>query len=189
MIDLQTLAQSLAISTSQSQDTKTAAASTAAINKTKNEAVSDAVKENLGVTDMSGLTTDEELTTKLASYVKTTDIFINGYFYAKKNNSNGSYVLIWNKNDGGGSQYYNKDADCAAAQIYSKYRDSLGGHVKDDGVRININPDGAYYTKGVDMPATGGSVNNETAVKGNIEAPNQLISALTAHVSALKNNS
>lgn len=200
MVDLNLLAKNVANSIAQSQDTKITAASTATINKVKNEVVSDAIKENLGVTDMSGLATDEEITATLQGYVKTTDIFQNGYFYTKKDNANGSFALIWNEYDGGGSQYYNKTADMIsyvgtndgnsdgiAVQIYSKYRDGLNGNVKNSGVRINVNPNGAYYTKGTDTSATGGSVNNEIAVKGDIRALEQLISALTDRVTALEN--
>lgn len=200
MIDLKLLAQNVANSIAQSQDTKITAASTATINKVKNEVVSDAIKENLGVTDMSGLATDEEITATLQGYVKTTDIFQNGYFYTKKGNTDGSFALLWNEYDGGGSQYYNKTADMIsyvgtndgnsdgiAVQIYSKYRDGLNGNVKNSGVRINVNPNGAYYTKGTDTSATGGSVNNEIAVKGDIKALEQLISALTDRITALEN--
>lgn len=202
MIDLQALAQSLATSIAQSQETKITAANTATINKVKNEVISDAIKENLGVTDMSGLTTDEELTAALAAYVKTTDIFKNGYFYTKKDNNDGSYALLWNESDGGGSQYYNKNADIisyvgvndgdvngVAVQIYSKFKDgTIAGTVKNSGVRINVNPNGAYYTKGTDTTATGGSVNNEIAVKADIEQVRQLISELATRIAVLENN-
>lgn len=200
MVDLNLLAKTVANSISQSQDTKITAASTATISKVKNEVVSDAIKENLGVTDMSGLATDEEITAMLRDYVKTTDIFQNGYFYTKKENNDGSFALLWNEYDGGGSQYYNKTADMIsyvgtndgnadniAVQIYSKYRDGLNGNTKNSGVRINVNPNGAYYTKGTNTSANGGSVNNEIAVKGDIEALRQLISALTDRITALEN--
>ena len=111
MVDLQALAQELATKISQSQDSKIAAANIETINKVKTEVVADAVKENLKVQNMSDLTTDEELSTALQSYVKTSDIFKNGYFYTKKDNNDGSYALLWNESDGGGSQYYNKTAD------------------------------------------------------------------------------
>lgn len=201
MKNLQLLAQGLAAKISQSQDTKIEAASNATINKVKTEVVADAVKENLNVESMDALTTDEELATALRSYVKLTDIFKNGYFYTKKDNADGSYALVWNESDGGGSQYYNKNADMIsyvgtndgdangiAVQIYSKYRDgTVAGTVKNSGVRINVNPNGAYYTKGIDTSATGGSVNNEIAVKGDIEELRQLISALTERVTTLEN--
>lgn len=200
LINLQTLAQSVAMSISQSQDTKITAANTATINKVKNEVVSDAIKENLGVVDMSGLTTDEELNSILASYVKTADIFKNGYFYTKKENADGSFALIWNESDGGGSQYYNKNADIIsyvgtndgdpngiAVQIYSKYKDGVNSNtVKNHGVRINVNPNGAYYTKGTDTTTTGGSIDNEIAVKGDISYLLNRISNLEALVNTLQ---
>lgn len=202
MVDLQTLAQELATKISQSQDSKIAAANVETINKVKTEVVADAVKENLKVQNMSDLTTDEELSTALQSYVKTSDIFKNGYFYTKKDNSNGSYALLWNESDGGGSQYYNKTADMIsyvgvndgnsdgiAVQIYSKYKDGTGENtVKNSGVRINVNPNGAYYTKGTNTTATGGSVSNEIAVKGDIAVLEQLISDLAARVAVLEAN-
>lgn len=202
MVDLQELAQGLATKISQSQDNKIAAANVETINKVKTEVVADAVKESLHIENISGLTTDEELESTLKSYVKTSDIFKDGYFYTKKDNSDGSYALIWNENDGGGSQYYNKTADMIsyvgvndgnsdgiAVQIYSKYRDGTNADtVKNSGVRINVNPKGAYYTKGTDTSATGGSVNNEIAVKGDIETLQRLISDLTERVVALESS-
>lgn len=202
MVDLQTLAQELATKISQSQDSKIAAANVETINKVKTEVVADAVKENLKVQNMSDLTTDEELSAALQSYVKTSDIFKNGYFHTKKDNNDGSYALLWNESDGGGSQYYNKNADMIsyvgvndgnsdgiAVQIYSKYKDGTGeSTVKNSGVRINVNPNGAYYTKGTNTTATGGSVSNEIAVKGDIEVLKQLISDLAARVAVLEAN-
>lgn len=203
MVDLQALAQGLAAKISQSQDNKIAAANVATINKVKTEVVADAVKENLNVQSMNALTTDDELADALKSYVKTSDIFKNGYFYTKKDNNDGSYALLWNESDGGGSQYYNKTADMLsyvgvndgnadgiAVQIYSKYKDGTGENtVRNSGVRINVNPNGAYYTKGTDTTATGGSADNEIAVKGDIEILKQLISDLTTRVTALESNS
>ena len=202
MVDLQALAQELATKISQSQDSKIAAANIETINKVKTEVVADAVKENLKVQNMSDLTTDEELSTALQSYVKTSDIFKNGYFYTKKDNNDGSYALLWNESDGGGSQYYNKTADMIsyvgvndgnpdgiAVQIYSKYKEGTGENtVKNSGVRINVNPNGAYYTKGTNTTATGGSVSNEIAVKGDIAVLEQLISDLAARVAVLEAN-
>lgn len=203
MVDLQALAQGLAAKISQSQDNKIAAANVATINKVKTEVVADAVKENLNVQSMDALTTDDELADALKSYVKTSDIFKNGYFYTKKDNNDGSYALLWNESDGGGSQYYNKTADMLsyvgvndgnadgiAVQIYSKYKDGTGENtVKNSGVRINVNPNGAYYTKGTNTTATGGSADNEIAVKGDIEILKQLISDLTTRVTVLESNS
>lgn len=200
LVNLQALAQNLATSISQSQETKITAANAATIAKVKDEVISDAIKENLGVPDMSGLATDAELTAALASYVKTDDIFKNGYFYTKKDNADESYALLWNESDGGGSQYYNKTADIIsyvgtndgnadgiAVQIYSKYKDGIGDNtVKNSGVRINVNPKGAYYTKGTDTTATGGSVDNEIAVKGDITALLNRISDLESLVTTLQ---
>ena len=182
MKDLKELAKGLAQKISQTNDEKIEAAQTATINKVKTEVVEEAVKENLNVNSIDSLTTDEELLNTLQAYVKMTDIFKNGYFYTKKEHTDGSFALLWNESDGGGSQYYNKaadilsyvgtndgNADGIAVQIYSKYRDGVNsGTVKNSGVRINVNPNGAFYTKGIDTTATGGSLSNEIAVKGDI---------------------
>lgn len=182
MKDLSELAKGLAGKISQSNDAKIEAAQSATINKVKNEVVADAVKENLNVASMDDLATDKELSEALQSYVKVSDIFKSGYFYTKKDNNDGSYALLWNESDGGGSQYYNKTADIIsyvgtndggndgiAVQLYSKYKDGVGG-TKNSGTRININPNGAYYTKGTNTSTNGGSDDNEIAVKADIKS-------------------
>ena len=130
-----------------------------------------------------------------------------GYFYTKKLAGDGSYALLWNEPDGGGSQYYNKTQDLISyvgtndggendicVQIYSKsysganysetYDSDTGitetsGLQKNEGVRININPHGAYYTKGIVTTANGGSPENEIATKKDVQAVN---TALNNHV-------
>ena len=78
-----------------------------------------------------------------------------GYFKTVNNQSDGSYGQLWNEDSGGGAQYYNKtaniisfvgvnsdNADGICAQIYSKGK---GNNV---GSRLNVNPNGMFYTKG-----------------------------------------
>ena len=130
-----------------------------------------------------------------------------GYFYTKKIAGDGSYALLWNEPDGGGSQYYNKGQDIISyvgtndggendicVQIYSKsfsgancsesYDSSTGltevsGLQKNEGVRINVNPHGAYYTKGTVATANGGSPENEIATIQDVQKVN---TALNTHV-------
>ena len=77
-----------------------------------------------------------------------------GYFKTVNNQSDGSYAQLWNEDSGGGAQYYNKtaniisfvgvnsdNADGICAQIYSKGK---GNNV---GSRLNVNPNGMFYTK------------------------------------------
>ena len=201
MKDLSELAKGLAGKISQSNDAKIEAAQSATINKVKNEVVADAVKENLNVTSMDDLTTDEELSETLQSYVKVSDIFKSGYFYTKKDNNDGSYALLWNESDGGGSQYYNKTADIISyagvndgdengicVQLYSKSYNgtSESSLQKNEGVRINVNPHGAYYTKGINTSANGGSADNEIAVKADIKTLQDRIESLESLVSSLQ---
>jgi len=104
-----------------------------------------------------------------------------GYFkttYTQSSGSNaGSYALLFNESDGGGSQYYNKNANILSyvgtndggneagaicVQIYSKDKTSNVGS------RFNVNPTGMYYTTG----KTNGSFTeaDEIAVKGDIDS-------------------
>ena len=123
--------------------------------------------------------------------IPLTDIFNpeNYYTKAETNNKfvvgkitgqNGSYALIFNESDGGGSQYYNStanvisyvgtndgDANGICVQIYSKNK------ATNEGTRINVNPNGAYYGVGASTPL---DPYNEIAVKGNISDLNTQIS-------------
>ena len=83
-----------------------------------------------------------------------------GHLYTKMTNNKGGYALIFNENDGGGSQIYDKTDDILSyvgtnleeghsdesnsinVQIYSKDKTT------NEGVRINVNTDKAYYLKG-----------------------------------------
>ena len=87
----------------------------------------------------------------------------NGHLYSKKTNAQGGYALIFNESDGGGSQVYDKTDDVISyvgtnleegegaengvnVQIYSKNKTT------NEGVRINVNTQKAYYLKGANVP-------------------------------------
>lgn len=103
----------------------------------------------------------------------------NKFVVGKITNQNGSYALIFNESDGGGSQYFNStanvisyvgtndgDANGICVQIYSKDKTT------NEGTRINVNPNGAYYGVGASTPL---DPYNEIAVKGNISDLNTQI--------------
>ena len=111
-----------------------------------------------------------------------------GYFKTVNNQSDGSYGQLWNEDSGGGAQYYNKtaniisfvgvnsdNADGICAQIYSKGK---GNNV---GSRLNVNPNGMFYTKG----KSNGSFdeNDEIVTKKEL---NELLSKITELESRLK---
>ena len=111
-----------------------------------------------------------------------------GYFKTVNNQSDGSYGQLWNEDSGGGAQYYNKtaniisfvgvnsdNADGICAQIYSKDK---GNNV---GSRLNVNPNGMFYTKG----KSNGSFdeNDEIVTKKEL---NELLSKITELESRLK---
>ena len=139
--------------------------------------VVDGAFEELGTQalDLSNYATKDDLT----RYVLQSDIFTNGYFKTIYTHQDGSYAQLFNESDGGGSQYFNKTADVISyvgtnagdasdtaidVQIYSKVKTS------NTGVRINVNPNKAYYTKGSVTTANGGSEDNEIAVVGDVAA-------------------
>lgn len=105
----------------------------------------------------------------------------NGHLYSKKTNAQGGYALIFNEEDGGGSQVFDKTAntksyvgtnleegtgkqDGVNVQIYS-----LDDTTK-EGVRLNINTQKAYYLKGSSKQNVAGReivVQDDLAVKAN----------------------
>ena len=106
---------------------------------------------------------------------KTPDSGSTGHFKTVNNQSDGSYGQLWNEDSGGGAQYYNKtdnilsfvgvnsdNADGICVQIYSKDK---GNNV---GSRLNVNPNGMFYTKG----KTNGSFdeNDEIVTKKELNA-------------------
>ena len=131
---------------------------------------SDSGKENIAI-PLTDIFNPENYYTK----TETNNKFVVG----KITNQNGSYALIFNESDGGGSQYFNStanvisyvgtndgDANGICVQIYSKNK------ATNEGTRINVNPNGAYYGVGASTPL---DPYNEIAVKGNISDLNTQI--------------
>ena len=131
---------------------------------------SDSGKENIAI-PLTDIFNTENYYTK----TETNNKFVVG----KITNQNGSYALIFNESDGGGSQYFNStanvisyvgtndgDANGICVQIYSKNK------ATNEGTRINVNPNGAYYGVGASTPL---DPYNEIAVKGNISDLNTQI--------------
>lgn len=185
MINLNNLTQKLVQNISTVNDAKISKATEDTLKEVKENVVAEAVKESLSIDNIESLTTDEEIENKLKAYVKTSDIFRNGYFYTEYLHNDGSHALIWNESDGGGSQYYNKTAnlisyvgtndggtgaDDITVQIYSVDNTSKVGS------RLNTNPNGIYYIKG--GPGQGNPADREVAVKADVNALISRIEAL-----------
>ena len=189
MFDLNNLTKQLVQNIGAVNDAKISKATEDTLKEVKDTVVAEAVKESLAIDNIESLATDEEINTKLADYVKTSDIFKNGYFYTKYSHSNGSHALIWNESDGGGSQYFNK-----AANLVSYVGTNDGGTGSNDisvqiysvdnttkvGSRLNTNPYGIYYVKG--GPGQGNPSDREVAVKADIDALINRIEALESWI-------
>ncbi|MBR2247497.1 MAG: right-handed parallel beta-helix repeat-containing protein, partial [Bacilli bacterium] len=109
--------------------------------------------------ELEPLATTEVMNTELAKKADKAKLLNNDYLYNKVDIGNGGYSLIFNESDGGGSQISNKAVNVIsyvgvsdggptgiAAQIYSKYISDAEGQVRNEGSRLNINPNGMYYT-------------------------------------------
>lgn len=113
-----------------------------------------------------------------------------GYFQTVYNHEVGSYAKLWNENDGGGSQVFDKTAntisyvgtnleegngaaDGVNVQIYSKDKTS------NEGVRINVNTQKAYYLKGASKVNV---AEREIAVKEDVNAIQANMDTLQANV-------
>ena len=92
----------------------------------------------------------------ISGKIDRTELFKNGLFTTKNTNSRGNVSQLWNESDGGGVIFDDntsgvksfvgvnegsRDADIYV-QIYSKTKST------NNGVRLNFNPTGAYYTVG-----------------------------------------
>ena len=182
MADISALVKSTVTAMQNSTDSKVETANEAVkqevINEVRETVVKEVVVQETGGVDISGLATKEEVSEKLDAdkvWNKNAD-----YFQTKYNGNNGSYAMLWNESDGGGSQYRNAPADIISyvgtndgnadgicVQIYSKYKDGTTG-TKNSGTRLNVNPNKIYYTKGTNTDTNGGSEDNELAVKADI---------------------
>ena len=92
------------------------------------------------------------LTNVLSKIWSNTNGDNTGNFQTKYLHDDGSYAMMWNESDGGGAQYFNKNANIISyvgvndgglgglyAQIYALDKTTKNG------VRINVTPTGAYY--------------------------------------------
>ena len=92
----------------------------------------------------------------ISGKIDRAELFKNGLFTTKNTNSRGNVSQLWNESDGGGVIFDDntsgvksfvgvnegsRDADIYV-QIYSKTKST------NNGVRLNFNPTGAYYTVG-----------------------------------------
>ena len=110
------------------------------------------------ITNTSEVDTTEYLSEHqdISGKIDRTELFKNGLFTTKNTNSRGNVSQLWNESDGGGVIFDDntsgvksfvgvnegsRDADIYV-QIYSKNKST------NNGVRLNFNPTGAYYTVG-----------------------------------------
>ena len=131
---------------------------------------------------LEALATKEELSEGLNAKISKSDLLKNGALNNKVTAGN-NYSLIFNENDGGGSQFKNVDANIISyvgsndgdengvcVQIYSKYiyDNAEKGQVQGKGTRLNVNPKGMFYTKN----RTNGNfdASEELATKGTVDA-------------------
>lgn len=122
----------------------------------------------------------------ISGKVDRTELFKNGVFNTTMTNSRGSVSLIFNESDGGGTKFTDNSSGVVSfvgvnegsrdgdiyVQIYSKTKST------NDGVRLNFNPNGAFYTVGTSKNWTS---DDEIATKGDL---NELL----ARIEALENN-
>lgn len=92
----------------------------------------------------------------ISDKINRNELFTNGVFTTKNTNNRGSVAQIWNESDGGGTLFDDNTSGVKSfvgvnegsqdkdiyVQIYSKTKSN------NKGVRLNFNPNGAYYTVG-----------------------------------------
>ena len=92
----------------------------------------------------------------ISGKIDRTELFKNGLFTTKNTNSRGNVSQLWNESDGGGVIFDDNTSSVKSfvgvnegsrdediyVQIYSKTKST------NNGVRLNFNPTGAYYTVG-----------------------------------------
>lgn len=110
----------------------------------------------------------------ISGKIDRTELFKNGVFTTTNTNSRGSVAKIWNESDGGGTQFTDNTSGVISfvgvnegsrdgniyVQIYSKNKST------NNGVRLNFNPNGAFYTVGTSKTWTAG---DEIATKKDLE--------------------
>lgn len=102
-----------------------------------------------------------------------TELFQNGVFTTKNTNKRGSVAQLWNESDGGGVIFDDNTSGVKSfvgvnegsldndiyVQVYSKVKST------NSGVRLNFNPNGAFYTVGTSKNYTS---DDEIATKGDL---------------------
>lgn len=127
-------------------------------------------------TAIEPLAVKNDVNTELAKKADKANLINNSGAIYNKITTNGDEALIFNESDGGGFMFTNNGQNLksfvgvnnegptgVAAQIYSKFIKNSGDQVANKGCRLNINPNGFYYTNG----KTNGSfeANDELATK------------------------
>ena len=127
--------------------------------------------KNTGEIDTTEYLTEHQ---DISGKLDRNELFANGVFTTKNTNNKGSVAMLWNESDGGGAMFKDNTSNIVSfvgvnegsdgsniyAQIYSKNKSD------NTGTRININPNGAYYSVG-DNSSINSS--NEIATKGDLE--------------------
>lgn len=99
----------------------------------------------------SGFITEDAISGKLDK----SEVFANGVFTTVNTNSNGTVAKIWNESDGGGTQIIDGTTNVQAYTGVHEGSDGTDIYVQTYavdktsklGTRININKNGAFYTK------------------------------------------
>lgn len=113
----------------------------------------DGLLRNDGSVDESDYLTEHQ---DISGKIDRNELFKNGVFTTTNTNSRGSIAKIWNESDGGGTQFTDNSSNVVSfvgvnegsqdgdiyVQIYSKNKSN------NNGVRLNFNPNGAFYTVG-----------------------------------------
>ena len=133
----------------------------------------------------SGFITEDAISGKLDK----SEIFSNGVFTTKNTKQNGTVATIWNEADGGGSMIEDGTSNVKAFTGVNEGSDGSDIYVQSYavdktskiGTRININKNGAFYTKNKSTYAF--SENDEIVTKAMMM---EEINALKARVAELE---
>lgn len=144
--------------------------------------------------ELEPLATTEAMNTELAKKADRANLINNSGAIYNKITTNGDEALIFNESDGGGLLFTNNGQNIksfvgvnnegptgVAAQIYSKFIANSGDQVANKGCRLNINPNGFYYTNG----KTNGSFDANDELVTKKDMPNMDSYATTEDVDAV----
>lgn len=140
----------------------------------------DGLLRNDGSVDESDYLTEHQ---DISGKIDRNELFKNGVFTTTNTNSRGSIAKIWNESDGGGTQFTDNSSNVVSfvgvnegsrdgdiyVQIYSKNKSN------NSGVRLNFNPNGAFYTVGTTKTWTN---DDEIATVGALRELEERISLL-----------